>query len=82
MGGLGGLPFTGKTGFSAFTSHCPDDGNVVILFAPHTGVDFDGTVGQVLRRGKEKSSAACHAAINALAAIKLDREKAGNFSGG
>ena len=45
LSGLGGLPFTGKTGWGAFSSHCPEDGNIVILFAPHVGIDVDGTVG-------------------------------------
>ena len=38
LGGLGGIPFSGKTGFGAFASHVPDDGNIFILFAPHCGV--------------------------------------------
>jgi hypothetical protein len=33
------MPFVGKTGWGAFSSHCPEDGNIVILFAPHVGVD-------------------------------------------
>ena len=51
LGGLGGLPFTGKTGWGAFSSHCPVDGNIVILFAPHVGVDNTGAVGKVSREG-------------------------------
>lgn len=51
LSGLAGLPFTGKTGWHAFSSHCPKDGNIVILFAPHVGVDNAGTVGKVLREG-------------------------------
>ena len=39
LSGLGGLPFTGKTGWGAFSSHCPEDGNIVVLFAPHVGID-------------------------------------------
>ena len=39
LGGLGGLPFTGKTGWSAYSSHVPKDGHIVILFAPHVGID-------------------------------------------
>ena len=39
LGGLAGLPFTGKTGWGAFSSHCPADGNIVVLFAPHVGID-------------------------------------------
>ena len=45
LAGLAGLPFTGKTGWGAFTSHVPDDGNVVIMFAPHVSVDNKGNVG-------------------------------------
>ena len=51
LSGLGGVPFTGKTGWHAFSSHCPRDGNIVILFAPHVGVDSTGEVGKVLRKG-------------------------------
>jgi hypothetical protein len=39
MGGLGGLPFVGKTGFKAYSSHVPKDGHIFILFAPHVGID-------------------------------------------
>eukprot|EP01032_Pedospumella_encystans_P013319 gene13319-15341_t len=42
MGGLGGIPFTGKTGFAAFSHHVPDDGNLFILFAPHIGISDSG----------------------------------------
>ena len=38
MGGIGGAPFVGKTGFAAFSHHVPDDGHVLILFGPHVGV--------------------------------------------
>ena len=49
MAGLAGFPFTGKSGFGAFSSHCPKDGNIVIMFAPHVGVDMSGNVGKVSR---------------------------------
>jgi len=42
ISGIGGLPFVGKTGWAAFSSHVPEDGNVVVLFAPHVGVDSYG----------------------------------------
>lgn len=51
LGGLAGLPFTGKTGWHAFSSHCPDDGHILILFAPHVGLDYTGKVGSVYREG-------------------------------
>lgn len=72
LGGLAGLPFTGKTGFNAFSSHVPTDGNIVLLFAPHVGIDSRGNVGKVLRDGQDCSSAACGAAIGALAAAKSE----------
>ena len=43
------MPFTGKTGFGAMSSHVPKDGNIVVVFASHVGVDSHGTVGKVLR---------------------------------
>lgn len=45
LGGLAGIPFTGKTGWSAFSAHVPLDGNIVLMFAPHVGIDKDGNVG-------------------------------------
>jgi hypothetical protein len=51
LGGLAGLPFTGKTGWTAFASHCPKDGHIILLFAPHVGVDSSGIVGSVRREG-------------------------------
>ena len=51
LGGLAGIPFTGKTGWNAFSSHVPKDGNIIVLFAPHVGIDSSGLVGKVLRDG-------------------------------
>ena len=51
LGGLAGLPFAGKTGWHAFSSHCPEDGHILILFAPHVGVDYEGKVGSFYREG-------------------------------
>lgn len=42
LGGLGGVPFTGRAGFSAYAHHVPGGGKMFILFAPHVGVEFDG----------------------------------------
>jgi hypothetical protein len=82
LGGLAGFPFTGKTGWSAYCSHVPKDGNIVILFAPHVGIDLDGTVGKILRAGQDASSTACGAAIGAFNSAKADKEEAGKFSAG
>ena len=38
LGGLAGIPFTGKTGFGAFSHHVPDDGNLFILLSSHIGI--------------------------------------------
>ena len=51
LAGLAGLPFTGQTGWAAFSSSTVEDSNIVILYAPHIGIDNDGTVGQVMREG-------------------------------
>lgn len=71
MGGLGGIPFAGTTGFSAFVSHCPGNGKIVFLYGPHVGISEDGVVGKVKRIGVEKESTSCGAAVGALKAIEL-----------
>ena len=38
MGGIGGVPYVGKTGFGAYSAHVPKDGHLVILFGPHIGI--------------------------------------------
>ena len=45
LGGLAGLPFTGKTGFGAFAAHVPKDGHIFIVYAPHVGISRDGAIG-------------------------------------
>ena len=69
LGGLGGLPFVGISGMGAFTSHCPVDGKIFILFGPHVGIANDGTVGKIERVGKSSVSGACGAGIGAYKAI-------------
>lgn len=49
LSGLAGLPFVGKTGWGAFSSHVPKNGNIVVLFAPHVGIDVNGVVGSIYR---------------------------------
>jgi hypothetical protein len=67
MGGLAGFPFAGVTGFGAMASHIPDGGSCLIVYGPHVGVDADGNVGTVNRRGREKSGACCGSAMAACA---------------
>ena len=81
LAGLAGLPFVGKTGWEAFTSRCPRDGNVVVLFAPHVGIDGDGNVGSIKRKGQKEATKACGAAIGAYKALINDQES-GNFQNG
>lgn len=65
LGGLAGFPFTGRTGWGAFSAHTPDNGHIVILFAPHVGIGSDGRVGRVRRDGQSEDSTCCGAAVAA-----------------
>jgi len=64
LGGLGGVPSVGKTGFFAFSHHVPDGGHVLVVFGPHIGFTHDGRAGRFLRRGQADASTAC-GALNA-----------------
>ena len=70
LGGLGGLPFAGKSGFRAFLHHVPDSGRLLVLFAPHVGIDAEGRVGALQRDGQVEVSKACGAAVGAYKAIQ------------
>jgi len=59
LGGIGGLPYVGKTGFGAFSHHVQDNGNVLIVFGPHIGFTMEGEIGKFLRRGQAGLSMAC-----------------------
>jgi len=72
LGGLAGIPFTGKTGWGAFAHHVPVDGNILVLFAPHVGLTTDGTVGKVHRPGQDHATSACGAAVGAYSLLKKD----------
>lgn len=65
MGGLAGFPFAGVTGFGAMASHIPDGGSCLLVYGPHVGVDSDGNVGKVDRKGKSKSGSCCGSAVAA-----------------
>ena len=70
LGGLGGLPFAGKSGFRAYLHHAPDSGKLLIMFAPHVGIDSEGRVGALQREGQSALSKACGAALGAYKAIQ------------
>jgi len=69
LGGLAGLPFAGKSGFRAYLHHVPDNGKLLVLFAPHVGIDGEGRIGALQRVGQNAVSKACGAAIGAFKAI-------------
>lgn len=66
LGGLAGLPYTGKTGFKAFSSHVPKGGHCFVLMAPHIGLDQEGNFGLYSRVGQDKAGSCCGAAVGAL----------------
>lgn len=66
MGGLNGFPFAGVTGMNAFAHHVPEDGAVVIFYAPHIGITKDGRIGEIHRIGQSGNSSCCGAAQGAL----------------
>jgi len=61
LGGIGGAPYGGKTGFAAFSHHVPDGGNVFVLFGPHIGFSPQGEPGKFLRNGQHSLSTSCGA---------------------
>jgi hypothetical protein len=81
MGGLAGFPFAGVTGFGAMASHIPDGGSCLVVYGPHVGVDSDGNVGKVDRKGKSKSGSCCGSAVAAskyiVGVYKGEMEKVG-----
>lgn len=66
LGGLNGYPFAGITGMNAFAHHVPEDGAVVVFYAPHIGITKEGNIGEIQRIGQKTNSACCGAAAGAL----------------
>lgn len=69
IGSLGAMVLVGRTGIAAALGHVPgEDGRhrFVVFCLPHIGIDDDGTVGRLQRRGMYRDSAAC----GALAAFR------------
>ncbi|KAI2502629.1 hypothetical protein MHU86_11823 [Fragilaria crotonensis] len=73
MGGLSGFPFGGVTSFGSFASHIPDGGDCLIVYGPHVGIDHDGTVGTVNRRGLALTNACCGSACVAAGHVACAR---------
>lgn len=70
LGGIAGFPFGGVTAFGAFLHHIPPSGRCLIIYGPHVGIDWDGVVGKVNRKGHEGSGACCNTAIGAMAFVQ------------
>jgi len=79
LGGLNGYPFAGLTGMNAFAHHVPEDGAVLIFYAPHIGITKDGLLGEIERIGQQGNSACCGAAKGALAKLLNDEIIEGNI---
>ena len=74
-GSLAGLVFLGRTGMQAALGHVPgEDGRhrFVVFCLPHIGIDEDGTIGRVQRRGMHRATSAC----GALAAFRSETSDA------
>ncbi|MEL6674956.1 MAG: hypothetical protein AAFR61_22300 [Bacteroidota bacterium] len=66
MGGLGGIPFVGQTGMTAFAHHVPDEGSAFIFYGPHIGVTLEGDLGKMYRPRQENTGNSCGALMLAL----------------
>jgi hypothetical protein len=75
MGGLGGLPFAGQTGMTAFAHHIPDEGSAFIFYGPHIGITLEGDLGKMYRPRQEDTGNSCGALM-----LALDRFKDGNYA--
>lgn len=70
LGGLGGLPSLGRTGWEACLAHVPDTverGKLVVIAATHIGLGAPGVPGHNLRRNQGAPTATC-GALSALLA--------------
>lgn len=70
FGGIGGFPFGGCTSVGALCHHIPLNGQCVIVYGPHVGIDFDGVIGKVNRRGHQGSGACCNTGLASLEYVK------------
>lgn len=73
MGGLGGLPFAGQTGMTAFAHHIPDEGSAFIFYGPHIGLTLDGELGKMYRPRQEETGNSCGALMLALSRFQDEK---------
>eukprot|EP00419_Tripos_fusus_P051234 CAMPEP_0172840608 /NCGR_PEP_ID=MMETSP1075-20121228/29439_1 /TAXON_ID=2916 /ORGANISM="Ceratium fusus, Strain PA161109" /LENGTH=302 /DNA_ID=CAMNT_0013684471 /DNA_START=36 /DNA_END=944 /DNA_ORIENTATION=+ len=64
-GGVGGMPFAGKTGFMSVSHRVPTDGHLVVMFGPHLGLSPDGEPGKLMQFGQAAVANACAAVAEA-----------------
>jgi hypothetical protein len=79
-GSLAGLVFLGRTGLQAALGHVPgEDGRhrFVVFCFPHIGIDEDGAVGRVQRRGMYRASSACGALASFRAQLEAGERQFG-----
>lgn len=74
LGGLGGLPFAGITGMTAFAHHVPDNGSAFIFYGPHIGITLEGELGRMYRPRQEALGNCCGALM-----LTLDRFRDPDF---
>ena len=70
MGGLGGVPFVGQTGMTAFAHHIPDNGSAFIFYGPHIGITLEGDIGKMYRPRMEETGNSCGALMLALSRLQ------------
>jgi hypothetical protein len=75
LGGLGGLPFAGLTGLTAFAHHIPDNGTAFIFYGPHIGVTLDNELGKMYRPRQQRAGACCGALMLALERFQDEKFK-------
>jgi len=72
FGGLGGVPFTGLTGLSAYAHHVPDSGTALLVVGPHIGYSEESGWGMILREGQDKTTTCCGALMAALSNLEAE----------
>jgi hypothetical protein len=65
MGGLAGFPFGGVTSFGAMAAHIPEGGSCLIVHGSHVGIDSQGRLGTVERRGRLNGGDCCGSGVAA-----------------
>lgn len=80
LGGLDGYPFAGLTGMGAFAHHVPEDGAILIFYAPHIGITKDGKIGEINRYGQTNNSSCCGAAKAGLSKLQNNQIEKGNIT--